>query len=267
MDTLNRSELRLLRSLQTRRGRERRGLLLLEGVRAVATALDVSSETRLIVVTDEVAPSPDVAEVLRTALGSSVPVRRVTPDLMVTLTDTRTPSGILAVLGWAPRRAPESEAAVRAVREAGARSLLCLDAVADPGNVGTLLRTAEVFGVGGVVLGRGTVEVSNPKVARSAVGSLLGLPLVLQDVPLAGLLKRLSEEDWDVLRAEAAAGEEVGAAVERPWALVLGSEAHGTGPEVGVLGRAVHLPMAGAAGSLNVAVAGGILLYLLTRKG
>jgi TrmH family RNA methyltransferase len=240
---------------------------LLEGQRAVATALNVPQKVRLLIMTDAISGHPE-AERLRTqAESSGIPVRVVPAGELAELAATDHPSGFLAVLAWAPRRLPGTAEVLGEIDRLDPQSLLCLDRVADPGNLGTLLRTADAFRVGGVVLGRGCVEATNPKVVRSAVGSLLGLPWIAEDVLLTELLPRLYARGWLVLRAEASSGEPP---VPPPpgcrWVLVLGSEAHGTDPRLLAVGQGIHIPIAGSAGSLNVSVAGGILLHLLTRE-
>ena len=208
------------------------------------------------------------ADRLRTrAEASGIPVRVTSAGELVELVATEHPSGFLAVLAWAPERLPGTAEVLWEIERLAPASLLCLDRVADPGNLGTRLRTADAFGVGGVVLGRGCVEATNPKVVRSAVGSLLSLPWIAEDVILSELLPLLDSRGWLVLRAEASSGEPPALPDRgRRWVLVLGSEAHGTDPRLRPIGQGIHIPIRGTAGSLNVAVAGGILLHLLTKE-
>ncbi|MFC1627866.1 TrmH family RNA methyltransferase, partial [Gemmatimonadota bacterium] len=174
---------------------------------------------------------------------------------------------ILASVAWSPVRGERPEIICEKLEERKARRLLCLDAVSDPGNVGSLLRAADAFGMDGVLLGMGTVESTNPKVVRSAVGSLFSLPIVVEEVSLAPVLQQLQEEGWQVLRAEVRVGVSLSSVKPKAkWALLLGSEAHGVSGELGGMGEAVHIGMRGAAESLNVAMAGGILLHGLTNE-
>ena len=169
--------------------------------------------------------------------------------------DTETPQGVLAV-AEIPRRALGDLAA------ADGDVVLLLDAVQDPGNFGTLVRTAEALGAAAVVSLPGTVDAWNPKAVRAAMGSSFRVPLV--------------DAGWDEaepwLRAAgfrllAAAGE--GAPLgERPAraALVLGNEGAGVGDETRRRADAlVGIPLRGRAESLNVAAAGAILLHELLR--
>jgi TrmH family RNA methyltransferase len=143
-----------------------------------------------------------------------------------------------------------------------------LDAVQDPGNVGTILRTAQGLGAAGVVALKGTADLTNPKVLRGSMGALFRLP----GVPSS------PEEFLDWARGRgvslwvaAADGEPLGRLLARrgarpPIALVLGNEGAGVGgPVAAAAARRVAIPLAPGAESLNVAVAAGILLYEVMR--
>ena len=223
---------------------------------------------RLIAVADDILNHPVLPEIHELAEVRSIPVKLADPEILMELSDTSTSPGILASVAWQPMREMQPMAILEVLRASGAHRLLCLDAVSDPGNVGSLLRAADAFGVDGVLLGTGSVESTNPKVVRSAVGSLFNLPVVAEEVSLAPVLHHLQEQGWQVLRAETGGGKALTSVrAETKWALLLGSEAHGVSEELGTTGEAVHIEMGGAAGSLNVAMAGGILLHGLTNFG
>ena len=183
--------------------------------------------------------------------------------------DTVTPPGVMAMVRWSPFRPETVEEALENIQTHAPRSLLLLDAIGDPGNLGTLLRTASGFGVQGVALGKGCVDITNPKVVRSAAGSFFAIPWVAEELELADLVAGLQERGRPIYRAEAGGGhspEELQERAGKAWALLLGSEAHGLQPGLRVFGTAVHLPVQPGTESLNAAVAGGILLYLLSQK-
>lgn len=141
-----------------------------------------------------------------------------------------------------------------------------------PGNLGTLIRSAWAFGLDGVVIGAGTVDPWNPKAVRASAGAVFHLPLIGEPAGLggngdggeAGGAGRLN-----LLCADA--GGEPPEAVEearaRDWVLVVGNEGGGISPPLGRVGRAVAVPLAAGVDSLNVAVAGSILMYALMRLG
>jgi TrmH family RNA methyltransferase len=143
-------------------------------------------------------------------------------------------------------------------------TLLLLDGVQDPGNVGTLLRTGAWFGADAVAAGPGTAGLYGPKVMRAAAGGHWALSLTRTDQP-GELLDTLRRSGWGLYGADLQGVPADDWAPQRPSALVLGSEAHGLSPAVlDRLDTPVSLPGAPhrpAAESLNVAVAGGILVY------
>jgi RNA methyltransferase, TrmH family len=192
-----------------------------------------------------------------------VPVAELKEGVLEKLGSTRTPQPVLAV-------APiPSAPAVGDLRGHG--PVLVTVGVSDPGNLGTLMRSAEASGCAGLVCAGDSVDPYNPKVVRASAGSVLGIPVVAAP---AG--ERL--DPAEVLDALAAAGRtRFGAAVDgtpmdaldlaAPVALVLGSEAHGLPTDVrDRLDGTVGIPMEGPAESLNVAMAGTVLCFEAARQ-
>jgi RNA methyltransferase, TrmH family len=248
-----------IRDLGRRRGRERRGLALAEGVRLVEEALAAGITLRGAAVSPALEGTPR-GSALKTALaGRGIPVLEVTPAELDELADTEQPQGVVAVVEppvWTLDDIPASAGAV----------LLVLDAVQDPGNVGTILRTALALGATGVVALKGTAELTNPKVLRGSMGAAFRLPAVQADAEsLLGWIEARGVE----LVVAARDGEPIG---RRPrsrraaLALALGNEGAGVGPALAAAARHhVAIPLGPGVESLNVAVAAGILLYEVTR--
>jgi TrmH family RNA methyltransferase len=138
-----------------------------------------------------------------------------------------------------------------------------LDGVQDPGNVGTIARTALAFGASGLIALPGTVDLANPKVVRAAMGALFRLPSLHCDpLPLLAWLRSANVELW----ATALSGEPLGGAPTLPIALALGNEGAGVSSDLlAAATRRVSIPIDPAAESLNVAAAAAILLYQVTR--
>ena len=155
-----------------------------------------------------------------------------------------------------------------AERLAGARLVAVLAEAQDPGNAGTIIRTADAAGADAVVLVRGSVDATNPKVVRSTAGSLFHLP-VLTGAGLEEVLKALDGAGLAVLAADGSGPVNLFDADEllaRPCAWLFGNEARGLAPEA--LERAeavVSVPVLGAAESLNVAAAAAVCLYASVR--
>jgi RNA methyltransferase, TrmH family len=176
------------------------------------------------------------------------------------LSDTEQPQGIVAVIeprDWSLDQVPAAPGSV----------VLVLDAVQDPGNVGTMLRTALALGAAGLVALKGTAELTNPKVLRGSMGALFRLPAVATTTEefLSWIAQRGLE-----LWVTAADGEPLGRSHGLPrqsgLALVVGNEGAGVSPRLqNAARRRVAVPLAPGVESLNVAVAAGILLHEVTR--
>ena len=234
------------RSLQTHKGREEQDAFLVEGTRMVSEALASDFGLRSVLVREDYSLSFPVP--------SSVPVFTLSEHVFSAVTDTKTPQGIAAVLS-------------RRVRPLSGSRLLALDAVQDPGNVGTIIRTADAAGFDGILLGPDCADLFSPKVLRSTMGSIFRMSFSFpQDLPAA--LKELRNQGYSILSSQLD-GELFYERkdVAPSFVLIIGNE--GNGISEPVKAEATHhlrLPMRGGAESLNAAVAAGIMMYDLMKN-
>jgi TrmH family RNA methyltransferase len=247
---------RVLRRLRRRKTREREGLVLVEGVRAVREALAAGATGRFAIASPALHRVPEGAAVRRALDEAGVEVDEIEDGELASLADTEHPQGILFVC-------VEPPAGDEDVRPGG--RYLVLDAVQDPGNVGTLVRSATAFALDAVVALDGTADVWGPKAVRASAGTAFRQPLLVRAAEDAVAL--FGRARVALLVADAS-GDDV-AEVARPlgWALVVGNEGSGPRPSIReAAGRLVRVPMPGPAESLNAGVAGAVLLYALTRE-
>ena len=259
--TLSRERERLLRRISTRRGREKEGVVLVEGPRALGVALDAGARFSFVVIQEGDVGSEAEALLARFSgeLPPEVPVVRIPAREFRAHSDTDTPQGIAAVVREPRAQLPPSP-------DSHVGGILILDRIQDPGNAGTLIRAAAAFGLERVVALDGTVDVWNPKVVRASTGLAFRMPLhqVGWD-EVAGWLDRTGT----ALLVADAGGADVRAwlAADAPparWALAVGNEAGG--PRQEVLARAgavLSIPLAPGVESLNAAMAGTVLLWAL----
>ena len=181
---------------------------------------------------------------------SGVEVREASARALAELADTVTPQGVLAVA-----RIPD-----RDWHDLDLARILLLDAVQDPGNLGTLVRTAEAMAMGGVVCLAGTVDPWSPKVVRAAAGSSFRLPILTASWPDAH--GRLTARDVSLWAADPRGTPlRRGDPIPSRTALCLGNEGSGVSePVLEVASRRIALPLAGRVESLNVGVAGALLM-------
>lgn len=245
----SRRERKILRALSRRKGRERHGLFLAEGPNLVRELLESDLDVELVLHTDDAFPADD-GRVLEGLAEGGAELQRVERATLSEFADTVTPQGVLAAV-----RTPR-----RALDDLPAGGLLVLDAVQDPGNFGTLVRTAEAMGMAGILALKGTVDPWNPKAVRAAAGSIFRVPIFQGSWEEAR--PRLRAADVEVWAADPL-GEPVygGEPAPERLALVLGNEGRGvSGRVLDDAHRRVRVPTAGSVESLNVAVAGALLV-------
>ena len=198
--------------------------------------------------------NPRGMAVVESLMEAGVPAEPVAPHVMKSASDTQTPQGILLVVENNAPPLPEK-----------LDFLLILDRVGNPGNVGTLLRTATAAGVDAVLLTEGSVDPTAPKVVRAGMGAHFRLPvrtLAEEDI------LDLCEGDGLHLWSASADAEKVYSAVDltSPMAVIIGSEAHGVSERLHRASQPLRIPMPGGGESLNAAVAGAVLLFEVVRQ-
>ncbi len=142
--------------------------------------------------------------------------------------------------------------------------VVILDGVQDPGNAGAIVRSAEAFGVDGIVFGRGTASPTNPKTLRASAGSLFRIPFVKAG-PVDLVLDSLQSVNLPLFAATAHDGDPLGQVDLSRAAIIIGSEAHGVSPEYLQAARAIHVPVRGVE-SLNAAAAAAVILYAAAEQ-
>lgn len=248
-----------LAKLDRKKFREECGVFLVEGKKGVMDALEAGAEVEELVMTDrfvheqrefcqhtKVRSFFDTHKVLSLSDGS-----------FVQLADTTTPQGVLAVVKM-PQLALSSLLS--------GKTLAILDDVRDPGNVGTIIRTADWFGIDGLIFAGGA-DPYQPKVVRASMGSLFHMPLYVSEDILEDL-KELKSSGFKlvVTRPELADLPSTALPDSEKLCVIFGNESHGTSDEVDALAdQAFGLPRFGKAESLNVAVSFGLVMYELKK--
>jgi TrmH family RNA methyltransferase len=226
----------------------------------VAAALSAGVCPEIVLYAPSLFRSARGADLLRSVRQRGAPAHPVSEEALALVSTMETPPGILAVVAAPGTALGEALAHARPF-------LLALDGIQDPGNLGTMLRTAAAAGVTGALLGRGTVEPGNPKALRAAMGATFQVPLAVE-VDLPAVLSELARRGVKVVAGDLE-GETVlfGAALAPPLAVVVGGEANGLSPAVeAVVTCRLRIPMAAGVESLNAAAAAALLLYEVARR-
>ncbi|MFS0656985.1 TrmH family RNA methyltransferase [Bacillus sp. 179-C3.3 HS] len=230
------------KKLHTKKERTKTGRFLVEGKHLVEEALKSGIVKELMVTSPQMLPAD---------IESSVELYELSEEAFSAMTETETPQHIAAVCTFP------------AFEEKKYERVLLLDAVQDPGNLGTLIRTADAAGLDAVILGDGTVDAFNGKTLRSAQGSHFHLPILKQT--LQQTIPAFKERGIPVYGSALKEAKEYrSVTAEGPFALIVGNEGAGIDPEIlQMTDQNLYVPMYGKAESLNVAVAAAVLVYHL----
>jgi len=243
--------LKLVRTLMGR-ARERReaNAFVVEGVRLVEEAVNAGWKFQFALYSDGL--SERGSNLLNRLKANNVEVDEVSGDLLQKLSDTETPQGILAVLEFAQLPLPES-----------LNFVLILDQIRDPGNLGTLLRTAAATDVQAVLLPPETTDAFAPKILRSGMGAHFRLPIhamTWEEI-------KTQTKDLDIFIADMDGISCWETDLRKPLTLVIGGEAEGASDEAQRLAtQKISIPMSGNVESLNAGVAGSVLMFEVVRQ-
>lgn len=245
LTSLKNPKVQIWRSLKEKKGREEHNAFLVEGIRMVREALASSFTVRAILLRNHDFPDEP--------LPSGIPVFNLPEHIFHAVCSTKTPQGIAAVLELR-------------TREAFGSRLLALDGVQDPGNLGTIIRTADASGFDGILLSPDCADLFSPKVLRSTMGSVFRLGFSFPS-SLPDALESLKNKGFSILSSQLDGDPFYDRTNVSPsFVLIIGNE--GNGVSDAVKNTATHrlcLPMRGGAESLNAAVAAGIMMYDLMR--
>ncbi len=242
-----------MRALSRRAVREREGLFLAEGPQAVREVVAYRPDTVKDLYVE--AQAGRHTAVLEAADAAGLSTREVSHEVLAAMCDALVPQGIIAVCR-------SIDVDLDAVLDVRPRLLVILTNVRDPGNAGTVIRGADAAGADAVLVSDSSVDIYNPKVVRSTVGSLFHLPIVT-GVPIPELLERVRGAGLALLAADGSGQSLLGDMdLSRPHAWVMGNEAWGLASGVReACDTVVRVPIYGRAESLNLAMAATLCLY------
>lgn len=259
ISSLNNPKIKLIKSLYRKRERWKNKLFLIEGIRLVEEAIVKTYPIRDIVYTDElfnIKGGPEVFEKIQDHKNLTY----VPFNLFKEISDTENPQGIMAVVGF-PN--PSMEELFKSDKPI----ILILDEIQDPGNMGTIIRTADAFNIDGLIVSQGSVDIYNPKVVRSTMGSIFRMPVYyVEDMPgIVGELKSKGFEIYTTSLGETSYVYDVDFKGAR--GIIIGNEARGVSEELYSLAHGrIKIPILGQAESLNVAIASSVIMYEAIRQ-
>ncbi len=242
------------KKLKERKNRSKTNKYIIEGFRLVQEAFKAKVDVDYLIVTEDA--QDKVNEFLGEYINDEIKIYEISNNLFKELISTENPQGILAVI----------KMNTMDLKSNGDFYLLC-DKVQDPGNLGTIIRTAHAAGVQGIILTKGTVDIYNEKTIRSTMGSIFYIPIHYDDENLS-LVNELKGKGFDLVVTSLDTDKNFFEADLRGKVLLtVGNEGNGVSSEVlDIADTKVKIPMPGNAESLNVAVASSVIMYEKVRQ-
>ena len=240
----------VVKLLKSSRERKKTGLFVTEGLRIFR---EIPEERR-----EKVFVSSSFLETHEEVL-CGVSYEEVSPQVFREISDTETPQGILSLVRM--KQIPVSE-----ILKRKGNSILLLENLQDPGNLGTLVRTGEGAGISGVIMSKDTVDIYNPKVIRSTMGSVFRVPFCYVE-DLCETVELLKKHSVHVYAAHLDGTDYTDESYDKASAFLIGNEGNGLTDKIAALAdRRIRIPMEGRVESLNAAMAGGLLMYEARRQ-
>lgn len=238
-------QIKRLKKLHQRKGRTQTGTFIIEGEHLIEEAHAANWDIQTVVLREEIEAPQYIP---------NAHVIRVSEHVFASIAQTNSPQGILAVVAM-------KKDTFRP------RSLtLMIDAVQDPGNIGTMIRTADAAGFDAVIVGKGSVDIYNDKVVRATQGSIFHIDVIQMDIAVAIEWLRANETKV-IATALKGAVDSTKMAVQENMALIVGNEGAGVDQSfIDASDQIVKIPIYGQAESLNVSIAASILMYDMKRK-
>lgn len=268
----SKNRLKELLKLKTKKGRREKERFLIEGLRFCQELLNSSFEAELILYTLRFSKTQDGEKLLDDFVKKGVEVILVKEDIIKKLSDTVTPQGIVGIVKmkklFLSLDASAEKSLLKNTKSEGfIEFVLAIDSIKEPGNLGTMIRTADAAGVFCVLLSEGCVELYNPKVLRSTMGSVFHLP-IFENMNLEKAILYLKKRGFKIFATDVKEGELYDQIdYLGKVCLIIGSEAQGISKKILSLAfEKVKIPLYGKAESLNASVACGVILYQMAKK-
>ena len=263
-----------IEGLQKRRNRQNSGCFFLEGYRAVTEAILSGATIIQLVATETFVKTQDWQQIKKNYSSAynknaELVLLQVGDKSFARLSETVTPQGVGAVIKMPQVSLDDVVKGATETTKEGRFGLVVLENLQDPGNMGTVIRTADASGFYGIICSKDTVDVYNSKVLRSTVGSMFRLPIVQSHFTGAEIAEHLKSQGFETVAAHPRGGESLfDAEFGKMSAVCIGNEAGGLTDEIiAACNKTVTIPMPGGTESLNASVAAALMMYEVRRKG
>lgn len=248
-----------VKSLKNKKNRDEKKSYFIEGIKMVEEALKEEADITTIFFSDEFILRESTSSLVNIITASKLKYFTIPEKLFKEISDTENPQGILAIVR-------QKDTILEKIINNNS-SLIILDKIQDPGNIGTIIRTADAAGFDGIIISKGSVDIYNPKVVRSTMGSIFRIPVYFSE-NLVDTIKTIQLKGTKVIAAHLKGNKnyfefDMSGAI----AIIIGNEANGISDDIAALADSlVLIPMAGKTESLNASVAASLLIYEVYRQ-
>ena len=261
-----------IKRLKEKKYRDEYGEFIVEGLKVINEAIQENADIRQIVVCDGCDNSEIIDSHLKYEMAR-LDFIYVPQNIFKMISDVENPQGVLAVIGKIKTNRDDNKEAGQTSKTLKTSSIdlnediiLALDDIQDPGNLGTILRTADSVGLKQILVSKGTADAYNPKVVRSTMGAIFRVNVIECD-NLKETLKELQSKDYKVMTTSLKAKKSIYEVDYKKKIIVIGNEANGVSKEIlNLADEKVIIPMLGKTESLNASVATGVILYEYVRQ-
>ena len=261
-----------IKRLKEKKYRDEYGEFIVEGLKLINEAIQENADIRQIVVCDGCDNSEMIESHLKYEMAR-LDFIYVPQNIFKMISDVENPQGVLAVIGKIKTNRDDNKEAGQTSKTLKTSSIdlnediiLALDDIQDPGNLGTILRTADSVGLKQILVSKGTADAYNPKVVRSTMGAIFRVNVIECD-NLKETLKELQSKDYKVMTTSLKAKKSIYEVDYKKKIIVIGNEANGVSKEIlNLADEKVIIPMLGKTESLNASVATGVILYEYVRQ-
>lgn len=243
-----------IRKLNKKKYRNKKKLFFIEGIRIIEDSFKSNCDIQYIIYSNKLYNTSRGRELINKIKESNIECYEVENNLIKEISDTENPQGIIAVLKM-------KENSLQELKEEN-NFIVFLDRIQDPGNMGTIIRSADALGVDGIIINKGCVDIYNPKVLRATMGSVFNIPIIYSEDGTKTLLEFKNKGTNIFVTSLDSAEYCYDTDFEKDNILVIGNEGNGVSQEILDLSdKNIKIPIKGKAESLNAAIASSIIMY------
>lgn len=247
-----------IKKLNRKRNRWKEKKYIIEGIKIIEEAINENLKLNYIVYSEEALQNDELNKLLNTIENKATLVE-VSNSIFEEISDTENPQGVLGVLSFDINNCDD-------IRKYNQANFIFLDALQDPGNLGTIIRSADAFNISGIILGEGCVDPYNQKVVRSTMGSIFRVPIYMCENSIT-FLEDIKENGFNIISTDLN-GLELSEGLKNlnKNIFIIGNESKGVREEyLNLSNKRIKIPMPGKAESLNAGVAASIIMYEITK--